>query len=158
MSFVCPLRDRSNRPVSISQMRTRRSTPPLARVSPSGAMATDHTPWEWPRNVRISRASAFQYSRQSTGCGAGPGPAELAEGDGAIGVVVAGSAMVNLPSDETDNLPAHAPALLQNGGRGQYNFATVSRDPKRCSVVKSSRRWVRFRRSARRLSKSSTPR
>ena len=51
----------------MSHMRTSRSTPPLARVSPSGAKATDQTPCEWPRNVVSSRAPVFQYSRKSTG-------------------------------------------------------------------------------------------
>src|SRR5215471_4838857 len=140
-------------------MRTRRSTPPLAKVSPSGANATDQTPWEWPRNVRISRASVFQCWRQSACGGAGPGPAELGEVVGAVGVVVTGSAIVCFASDEADSYPASEPARLQNRNRAQYNFSVRSfvivRDAQpssqagfRCGV----------RRSVRWILESSTPR
>src|SRR5262245_26137382 len=67
MSAVCTLSERRRRPVSMSHMRTSRSTPPLASVHPSGPQATDQTPCEWPRNVVSSRAPVFQYSRKSTG-------------------------------------------------------------------------------------------
>jgi len=83
----------------MSHKRTSRSAPPLARVNPSGAKATDQTPCEWPRYVVSSRAPVFQYSRKSTGAVPVSGDAGVSgEGTEASWEAV-WSAMFNNPYD-----------------------------------------------------------
>src|SRR4029079_14023174 len=77
----------------MSQSRTRRSTPALASVKPSGANATDETPCECPRKVRTSRAPAVQSSSESIGPVGAVAAAEGCAGtvEEALGCVMGGS-------------------------------------------------------------------
>src|SRR5262249_22288445 len=124
-----------SRPVSMSQIRTRRSTPALASVKPSGENATVQMPCECPRNVLTSRAPADQYSRKSM---AAVVPADGTEGcagtvEEALGCVISGTLRIPaVVAAGDDKLDCKSPLLagIICGPKG---------DRKRCHGAKSSR-------------------